>query len=106
MPRSLRSLLQQVTRNRQRQQDLLDLAVVLTHAPRLSLDQVSQFLLQKAVGRGIIATKQAFHNPEVKQRAGAQYASIQQTAREVYVPFEDAWQHLLALVATLAIPDE
>jgi predicted nucleotidyltransferase component of viral defense system len=103
----LRALLQQITRNRYRSQDLLDLATQLAN-PAVYIDTslVSRFLLEKAHARNIAACKSAFRNPEVYVRAQKTYAELEETTRFSYMPFEEARSIVLRFCETLAIPED
>jgi len=67
----LRAFLQQKKeiRNRTRPQDLLDIALLLRRGTSLNLDEVSHFLLTKAEARNVPASKAAFRDPELAERA-------------------------------------
>lgn len=101
----LRALLQQPIRNRQRRQDLLDIAVILREHPGLDRPSVAKFLQEKAAARAVPVTRAAFHNPEVARRARVDYDELAVTTRVAFVPFDDALALLHALVADLAIED-
>jgi predicted nucleotidyltransferase component of viral defense system len=60
----LRALLQQVSRNRLRCQDVLDIAMILT-ALRPDETKIANFLVQKADARNIQVSKTAFHDAEI-----------------------------------------
>jgi len=96
----LRSLLQQPVRNRYRRQDLLDIAATCR---RRSLDtvKVADFLRRKAAARDIAVSRSAFRDPEVKRRAAQDYDGLASTTRALFVPLEEAWVALLALIDAL-----
>ena len=98
----LRSLLQQPVRNRYRRQDLLDIAVTRRQRP-LDADKVADFLRRKSAARGIVVSRTAFRDPEVKRRAAQDYDGLASTTRTLFVAFDDAWGELLALVDELPI---
>ncbi|CAM3271630.1 nucleotidyl transferase AbiEii/AbiGii toxin family protein [Corallococcus sp. ZKHCc1 1396] len=101
----LRALLQQALRNRTRQQDLLDIAVLLhTHAV-LDRKRISQYLLLKAQARDVPVSKKHFLEPVIKQNAFSGYAALESSTRRVFIPFDEAWELLLGFVAQLDIPD-
>jgi predicted nucleotidyltransferase component of viral defense system len=101
----LRALLQQVPRNRSRPQDVFDLARNVTaYGHRLDYAKIATYLVSKSGARGIVATKAAFQNPEVKQRASVDYESSLQLTQSDLTPFDDAWATVLALVSRLDIP--
>lgn len=102
----LRALLQQPIRNRQRRQDLLDIAVIVRSGTELDLAFVAAFLLEKAAARDVPVSRPAFTDPEVTDRARIDYAELEATTRRSFVPFDEALTTLHELVARLAIPDE
>ncbi len=101
----LRALLQQVTRNRHRRQDLLDIAVLLRERPSIDPIRIAEYLKRKAAARSVLVSKAAFHNPEVAARARRDYDALKETARELFIPFEDALRALLSFVDGLDIPE-
>lgn len=101
----LRSLLQQPIRKRNRRQDLLDIAVLLRSSAPLDAQRISAYLREKARARDIAVSRSAFSNPEVRDRAQSDYLALQKDTRELFVPFDDAWNDLMRLVAALDIPD-
>jgi predicted nucleotidyltransferase component of viral defense system len=101
----LRALLQQPIRNRQRRQDVLDIAVLLRLHPKIDRSRVSQFLVLKCEARDIDPRKSSFHDPEIRSRAHVDYDALQSTTRVLFIPFEEAWGAILSLVDELAILD-
>lgn len=102
----LRALLQQPLRKRQRRQDLLDIAVIVTQQPSLDRQRVSQFLLVKSAARDVVATRSAFHHDEVIRRARIDYDELRITTRASFIDFDEALASLFKLVAELHIPQE
>ena len=102
----LRAFLQQkgTIRNRNRPQDLLDVAHLLRRGTPLDLDKISRFLLEKARARDVPVSMAAFRDDELAERARYGYDDLRVTVREDFVPFEEALQHLLDLVEKLDIP--
>ena len=101
----LRSLLQQPIRNRTRKQDVLDIATVWRrHAANLDIAKMSDFLLRKCSSRKVIAEKSKF-NEEIRIRALTDYDQLRTDAGDSFIPFDEAWQTVLALVRQLTIPD-
>lgn len=98
----LRSLLQQPVRNRYRRQDLLDITVTCQRRP-LDMVKVADFLRRKAAARDIVVSRSAFRDPEVKRRAAQDYDGLATTTRTLFIPMEEAWMVLLALVDSLPI---
>jgi predicted nucleotidyltransferase component of viral defense system len=101
----LRALLQQPIRNRQRRQDLLDIAVILRGNIAFDRCLVAEFLLLKAAARNVPVTRAGFRSPEVVSRAGADYAELEGTTRILFVPLEEALALLNMLVDELDIPE-
>jgi predicted nucleotidyltransferase component of viral defense system len=102
----LRALLQQVTRKRDRRQDLLDIAVLLRSDASLNLKLVAEYLLRKGQAREIVVSKAAFHNPEVRSRAHSDYSALETTTRRLFVPFEEAWTLIEDLIQRLDLPEQ
>ena len=102
----LRALLQQVTRNRRRKQDLLDLAAIIRTGRELNLMEVRDFLRLKARAREIEPTTEAFLNEEVWTRAHYDYDQLAGRTREIFVPYEEAKTLVLALVGELQLEME
>jgi len=100
----LRALLQQPIRNRQRRQDLLDIAVIMSQQPGFDRRLVSRFLLEKAKARDVVVTRSAFHQDEVRRRARIGYDELEITTRALFIDFDEALALLFALVAELDIP--
>jgi predicted nucleotidyltransferase component of viral defense system len=102
----LRALLQQPIRNRQRRQDLLDIAVILRQEIDFDRRLVADYLVAKAAARDVTVSTLAFRDPEVARRAGEDYAELEETTRVLFVPLEDALALLFGLVEHLDIPRE
>lgn len=102
----LRALLQQPIRNRERKQDLLDIAVILRSRHELDRASVAAFLVEKAAARDVPVSRSAFRDPEIARRAGVDYDALKATTRTLFVPFDVAWADLMAFVDDLNIPDE
>ncbi|NOK09440.1 nucleotidyl transferase AbiEii/AbiGii toxin family protein [Corallococcus exercitus] len=102
----LRALLQQALRNRTRQQDLLDIAVLIHTGAELDRKRISEYLLLKAKARNVPVSKQAFQSPEIRDRARSDYDALESSTRRLFIPFEESWELLMGLVARLDIPDQ
>lgn len=104
----LRAYLQQKgeIRNRNRRQDLLDIAHILRKGAPLDLGSVSRYLLEKARARDVPVSKAAFRDPELADRARHEYYDLRATVREDFVPFEKALEALYELVKKLDIPSD
>ena len=101
----LRSLLQQLLRDRQRRQDLLDIAVLLRRHVKLDRARVAEYLKRKAEARNVPVSRAAFNNPEIARRARVDYGALQQKTRRTFIPFDEALAELLAFVQQLDIPE-
>lgn len=103
----LRAILQQVSRNRYRSQDILDIASIVRQerADKISTSLVSSFLIRKCEAREIVATRSAFRDPEIASRSQTQYADLAETTRRFFIPFDEAWNIVMNLVNQLEIPD-
>ena len=101
----LRALLQQPIRNRQRRQDLLDIAVILRASAALDRVRVARFLQEKAAARGVTVSRAAFRQVEVARRAGEGYAELAGTTRVAFVPFDEALALLYAFIEDLDISE-
>jgi predicted nucleotidyltransferase component of viral defense system len=101
----LRALLQQIPRKRSRPQDVFDIAsMVRRHGASLDLGKVASFLVRKSEARDIVAAKPAF-NASVRERALVGYEEQIRPFTTEFIPFDEAWEEVLALVARLSIPD-
>lgn len=101
----LRAILQQTMRNRHREQDVLDIAILFSsNRLPLNTDQISDYVVRKAQARDIQVTKTAFRDPEVRSRSATGYDYLKDTVRHTFIPFDEAWEMVLALVDQLDIP--
>ncbi len=101
----LRSLLQQPIRKRNRKQDVLDIAVLLRGPALLDEVRIARFLLIKAERRHVPVSRAAFAHPEIRERARVDYDKLKSTTREVFIPFDEAFEAVLGLVSRLSIPE-
>lgn len=101
----LRAILQQASRNRQRAQDVLDIAGILESDIELNPESVSRFLLKKAAARSVTVSKSAFRNAETVVRSSTDYAALERTTSVRFIPFDEAYELLLAFVQRLDIPE-
>ena len=101
----LRALLQQPIRNRNRRQDVLDIAVIVQSTSNLDRQQISRFLQTKAAARGVPVSKAAFYEHEIADRARVDYGELMATTRTSFIPFDEALGIVLGLVDELNIPD-
>jgi predicted nucleotidyltransferase component of viral defense system len=96
----LRSFLQQKIRKRNREQDLLDIATVVSSPLSLDLIKVKDFLIRKSNARDIVVTKALFRDDELKNRSQANYESLRQSSHN-FIPFEQAIVILYQFVDSL-----
>ncbi|MCY1083552.1 nucleotidyl transferase AbiEii/AbiGii toxin family protein [Archangium lansingense] len=102
----LRSLLQQPIRNRNRRQDVLDIAVLLLRHVSIDRARIAEYLRRKAAARSVPVSREAFRNPEVESRARVDYEALKGTTRDTFIPFDEAFSELLGFIAQLDIPEE
>ena len=101
----LRALLQQPIRNRNRCQDVYDIARLLRcEGARIDRRKVSEYLRRKAHARAIEPRRSSF-NDEIKRRAAYAYGHLFQEIDPDFIPFDEAWSAVLNLVGQLDIPD-
>lgn len=102
----LRALLQQVTRNRYRRQDVYDIAFL---AERFALDDdertaIKESFLDKCATRGIPPpTVDSISNPDVRARARSEWDTLQQEIGEV-PDFDECFSKVEALYRSLPWP--
>lgn len=101
----LRALLQQRIRNRNRRQDVYDIArMVRQYGIELNVVKIGQFLIAKARARQIQVSKRMF-DEEIKRRAAFEYENLFDKIDPAFIPFGDAWNDVTALVSRLNIPE-
>jgi predicted nucleotidyltransferase component of viral defense system len=100
----LRALLQQQFRKRSRCQDMLDIAVILRNH-ELNEAAVAEYLQRKAVARDVQVSLAAFQHEELRNRAQIGYDELEGKTRELFIPFEEAYQKVMSFVATLNLPE-
>ena len=101
----LRALLQQLIRKRNRPQDVYDIASRMRDfRDTVDVAKVSKYLLDKSRARGI-APKKGSYNNEVRAFAAAVYDVEIKANAKVFIPFDEAWAEVLALVARLSLPE-
>jgi len=102
----LRALLQQTIRDRNRPQDVYDIARYWQE-PNADLDtaKISDYLKRKSNLRDIAVTKSSF-DASVCEKAAFDYEKrIMDQASSHFLSFDDAWTNVLDLVKSLDIPD-
>jgi predicted nucleotidyltransferase component of viral defense system len=102
----LRALLQQPLRNRNRGQDVFDIAWnYRENKSHLDYAKIGIFLQAKSEIRDVEAKRSAF-NADVSGRAAYEYDTrIQKQAGKAFIPFEEAWALVIDLVTELNLPD-
>jgi len=102
----LRSLLQQPIRNRNRPQDVYDIARYhRVSGADLDSAKISDYLKRKSAIRNVTVGKSAFDST-VRDMAAIDYDQhIQDQAGQHFISFDHAWREVLLLVERLDIPD-
>lgn len=93
-----RSLMQQVTRNRKRRQDVYDLYCLINngHTKNINKEKLKQTIIQKCEEReNIIANIKSLDNPEIYNRAKENYPLLADEVEEKLVDFDKAWSSIL-----------
>jgi predicted nucleotidyltransferase component of viral defense system len=97
----LRAILQQVIRNRNRPQDVYDIARILSlDNDKLDLSRVKLFLIEKCSARDIVFCEEAF-GEAARSRAEYGYGELRKDLGDQFIPFEDAWAAVRLLVRKL-----
>lgn len=98
----LRSILQQKKRNRNRSQDVYDIAVFAkSHAESIDWQSVYSYFAIKCQARGVIAERKEF-DMVIRDMAAKNYdEEIHRQARSAFIPFADAWQAVETVVKGL-----
>jgi len=97
-----RALLQQVKRNRNRRQDVYDIAYLAERFPPDDDERVSIMgsFLEKCAARDIAPTVDSISNPEVNARARAEWETLRQEIGELPV-FDECFRKVEALYRSL-----
>lgn len=102
----LRAILQQTIRNRYREQDVLDIAILVSqHDQSIDTAKVSDFLIQKCSAKNIAVTREMFHHPALRDQSASNYNALADTVRHTFIPFDEAWAIVMSLVDSLDIPE-
>jgi predicted nucleotidyltransferase component of viral defense system len=100
----LRALLQQPIRNRNRKQDVYDIArMIQLHGSSLDREKIGKYLLQKGGARHVEVSRSAF-NADVRRRAEYEYETLFSRNDPDFIPFDQAWSAVMHLVAEIPIP--
>jgi len=101
----LRALLQQLIRNRNRPQDVYDVASRMRErGGEVDVDKVTRFLVVKSKARGIEPRKSSYDD-QVRAFAFQNYDAEISSQATTFIPFDEAWAEVLSLVGRLGIPD-
>lgn len=101
----LRAILQQTIRNRHREQDVLDIAILISqHENPIDTAKISDFLVRKCSAKEIAVTRSAYHFPDLRDKSSANYNALADTVRHTFIPFDEAWEIVMSLVDSLDIP--
>lgn len=103
----IRSILQQVVRNRTRPQDVYDIArIIKQDKDKLELYKVRAFVEQKCHVRDIVFSEFAF-DEDTRSRAEYDYEELRNDLREEFIPFDEAWDSVVSLARELlALPPD
>lgn len=97
-----RSLLQQVSRNRYRRQDVYDLNLLLTgERGRMDPIAILKSLKEKAGSRGIDVGPGSLDNPEVRSRAKDEYHTLADEIAGPLPDFDEAYESLVSFYKSL-----
>ena len=98
----LRSILQQKVRNRNRSQDVYDIAVFArSHADSINWQSVYSYFAIKCQARGVIAERKEF-DMVIRDMAALNYdEEIHRQARSAFISFDDAWHEVERVVEGL-----
>jgi predicted nucleotidyltransferase component of viral defense system len=98
----LRAILQQRVRNRNRYQDVYDIArIVRKERARLDLQKVHRYLLEKCAARSISPAAESFDDA-LRERAETEYdASLRDDLGADFIPFDLAWGTVVAFAREL-----
>jgi predicted nucleotidyltransferase component of viral defense system len=97
----LRAILQQVVRNRNRPQDVYDVARIgRIDRANIDLGKVKNYIAQKCEAREIVFTEEAF-DVEVRSRAKYGYDELRADLGDHFIAFDDAWLEVVSIVREL-----
>jgi predicted nucleotidyltransferase component of viral defense system len=103
----LRALLQQLTRDRYRRQDVFDLYYLINNA---DVDAIPKTLLldtfrEKCRSRSIEPTQDSLNDPEVRRRAASEWETLRSEVEEL-PKFDDAYEAVLDLYRSMPWGDD
>jgi predicted nucleotidyltransferase component of viral defense system len=98
----IRSLLQQVVRNRFRRQDVYDLNLLLAQErERMDLPAILECLRNKASSRGIDVGVDSLDHPEIRERAKEEYHTLADEVEGSLPDFDAAYENLIRFYKSL-----
>ncbi len=98
----IRSLLQQVVRNRHRRQDVFDLHMLLSNErDQMDLAAILKSLKEKSSSRGIEVGMDSLNNPEIRLRAKEEYHTLSDEVAGPLPDFDEAYELLIAFYRSL-----
>lgn len=96
----IRSLIQQVIRNRNRRQDVYDINILLG-VSGVDKSKVLESIKLKSESRNITATIKSLDDPEVRQRAEAEYSTLADEIDDVLPDFDRLYDRLIVFYKSL-----
>jgi predicted nucleotidyltransferase component of viral defense system len=100
----IRSLIQQVDRNRYRRQDVFDINILLRET-NVDKSKVLESVKLKSESRDIIVNEKSLDNPEVRERAIAEYSTLADEVDEELPDFDTIYDQLLEFYKSLPWED-
>ncbi len=100
----IRSLIQQVDRNRYRRQDVFDIHILLRET-MVDKAKVLESIKLKSESRNIIVNRKSLDNPEVRKRALAEYSTLDDEIDEELPDFDIIFDELLEFYKSLPWED-
>jgi len=100
----IRSLLQQVKRNRHRRQDIYDLRYLIELFDNFTLEEkkvILNSLKDKSESREIIADKNSLNDHEIKERAKKDYHTLEDEIEGELPDFEESYDKVLSFYQNL-----
>lgn len=99
----LRALLQQTVRNRNRRQDVYDLNHIIGQhdLTKAELEKILETLLEKSRTRNLPVGKDTMSDPEIRERAGREWDTIQVEVDRPLPDFEKSFDVVLAFYESL-----
>ncbi|MBA3754679.1 MAG: nucleotidyl transferase AbiEii/AbiGii toxin family protein [Nitrospira sp.] len=86
--------------HRKRERDLFDIADVLRNSSILDLSRISELITAKGAVRRVSVSARGF-TPNLRSRVAAVFDSLQEELGQHFIPFNLAWDSVVALVSRL-----